>query len=118
LENCFQLELIEALDNSINNIDAIRNLHHIRYLNIWNNNLIELPEWLINFPLLNGENLHYDENIIMSVRLRNHLNALYNKNNMKIYNDRQNVHSSTIHNSVSACIEILMNESSCSIDNI
>uniref|UniRef100_A0A6C0E9N7 Uncharacterized protein n=1 Tax=viral metagenome TaxID=1070528 RepID=A0A6C0E9N7_9ZZZZ len=97
-------ELTEIKENTF---DRLTNLQQL-----WldDNKLKSLPLSILNCRRLRG--LHYENNrdITIDIRIQRFINRMKNYNNHGIFNDSQNVHSSSIQESVKESINNLMKD--------
>ena len=102
---------ITELDLSCKNLtkipERIGALTNLRELLLGENKITEIPISILNCRRLTNLRL-FNNPINLDIRIQRFINRMKNYNNYGVYNDGQNVHSSSIQNSVKQSINNLM----------
>ena len=114
LQNCTALQILYISNNKLVSLNGLQNCTDIRTLYILGNTgLVTLPNFLIEFR--NLEYFYYNDlELELDARQRRWLNRFqniqYNTNSMQVYGNSQNVHDSSIQETVRASITRLLNQ--------
>ena len=121
LQNCTSLQTLYISDNNISSIHELENCTDLEYISIDNNTDITiLPNFLIEF--INLREFKYDglalELDARQMRWLNRLqNIQHNTYNIQVYGNSQNVHDSSIQESVRSSMSKLLNQSNIATFN-
>ena len=116
-ENIFDsLTNLRTLDLGMNRLAEIKETTFDRLINLQelllnNNNLKSLPLSILNCRRLQYLIYHNNEINIIDIRIQRLIDRMQNYNNHGVFNDSQNVHSSSIQKSVKESINNLMKDS-------
>ena len=114
IQNCTALQTISCNYNNISSLNGLQNCTYFQQLFISNNTAITtLPNFLIELRYLHT--FHYAGlELELDARQRRWLNRLQNRqhntNNIQVYGNSQNVHDSSIQESVRASMSRLLNQ--------
>ncbi len=98
-----------SMENGVFFPKELGNLINLQYFDCSNNKLTELPIEIINYR--NLINFYYSNNeIVMNPIIQRFIDRHENINNHNLYNDGQNIHTSTIQLSVKDSIMNLLND--------
>lgn len=127
IKNCKYCEKIIANNNNIDNFNSLVGFNNLYYLNLKNNNITNIPKFIINMTNLKIVNLSnnkisYIDNDFKNIKfnmyvynnnfnMKDDLLKVLNGNNiflkLKIFDDNQNVHDVEIQNCLKKNITIL-----------
>ena len=115
LQNCTALRYLHCNNNKLTSLDGLQNCTDLRRLNIsYNRYITTLPNFLIEFRQLQLFSC-YDLELELDARQRRWLNHIRNRqrntNNIQVYGNSQNVHDSSIQESVISSMSRLLNQS-------
>jgi hypothetical protein len=110
INELIELEILGINHNKLSNLPTkIGELSKLNVLYINNNILYDLPLSIINCRRL--QYIHYYDNPIdIHPRIQRFIDRINNYNNNHFFNDRQNIHASSIQNSVKKSIENIMKD--------
>uniref|UniRef100_A0A6C0EAI8 Uncharacterized protein n=1 Tax=viral metagenome TaxID=1070528 RepID=A0A6C0EAI8_9ZZZZ len=116
-ENAFDgLANLQELYLCNNQLTEIKENTFCRLTNLWklhlsNNNLKSLPLSILDCRRLDILYYAYNRDIIIDIRFERFIDRMHNYGNYGVFNDSQNVHSSSIQKSVKESINNLMKDS-------
>ena len=121
LQNCVQLQVIACDSNYLTSLHGLENCTLLEELNISYNSITTLPNFLIGFR--NLENILYDGlGLELDARQLRWLNRIQNRqcntNSIQVYGNSQNVHDSSIQDTVRSSMSRLLNQPMLSTYNI
>ena len=107
------LQTLYLSDNNLTEIkeNTFDSLTHLGYLDVSNNRLKSLPLSILNCRRLYVLRCFGNEDITIDIRIQRFIDRMQNYNNHGVFNDSQNIHSSSIQESVKKSIDNLMKDS-------
>jgi hypothetical protein len=105
-----RLKYLKLSGNNFENPPAIKRLDLLKYLNVSHNNFVVIPEWFTEVPTLNVmyNPIMLDLNSeVCQTYLREYYPFHFTNENRHrtIYEDSQNIHNHTLHESLLKCLE-------------
>jgi Leucine-rich repeat (LRR) protein len=108
--NLINLQKFNCFHNQLNELPKeIGNLINLQYFYCYDNQLKDLPIEIINCRNLRYFNYHNNE-IIMNPIIQRFINRMNNIKNHNLYNDGQNVHTSSVQQSIKESIINLLKD--------
>lgn len=124
LNNCKELINIKCDTNRISTLNGIDKCIRLKTLHANDNYISYLPSFIIELKELNDINIEGNPielgDVLTGDNLLNFIDSI-NKNKInkvKVYNDNQNTHNSTITKAIKSSIEALLKEDSIDLDSL
>jgi Leucine-rich repeat (LRR) protein len=112
LENCTALTELDCSGNHLPSLEGLQNCTALTKLDCCINDLATLPQFIVNFRRLQTVDFIYNQIDYLPLQVQRFLQRIENRQTsmVRVYSDGQNVHNSTIVNSIKASLSEILSE--------
>jgi Leucine-rich repeat (LRR) protein len=112
LENCTTLTELDCSGNKLTSLEGLENCIVLTKLDCCINELSVLPEFIVNFRRLEYVEYIYNQIEYIPLQVQRFLERVKNRqaSMVRVYSDGQNVHNSTIVNSIKVSLSEILSE--------